>query len=87
MNQGGRQMEGRIPHEQRTIRTPSDVFRTIQFARNIPKNNEQYFLRITSQRGVGKLHGRLRHTSKDNGRIGRTNNPIFQDSGKTQSMF
>ena len=36
-------MEGRIPHEQRTIRTPSDVLRTMQFTRNIPKNDEQHF--------------------------------------------
>ena len=59
----------------------------MQLARNIPKDDEQYFLRITSRRGVGKLHGQLHHTGKDNGRIGRMNNPIFEDSGKTQSVF
>ena len=80
-------MEGRIPHKQRTIRTPSDVLRIMQFTRDISKDDEQHFPRITLGRGVGKLHGQFCHTGKDNGRIGRMNNPIFEDSGKTQSVF
>ena len=80
-------MEGRISHEQRTIRTLSDVLWTMQFTRDIPKNDEQYFPRITSRRSVGKLHGRLRDTGQNNGRIGRMNNPIFEDSRETQSVF
>ena len=48
MNQGRRQMEGHIPHEQRTIQTPSDVLWTMQFTRDISKDDEQHFPRITS---------------------------------------
>ena len=80
-------MEGCIPHQQRTIRTLSNVLWIIQFARNISKDDEQHFPRIASRRGVGKLHGRLRNTSKDNGGTGKMNNQIPEDSRETQLVF
>ena len=80
-------MEGSFPHEQRLIRTPSDVFWTIQFTRNIPKNDEQHFLRTTSRRSTGKLYGQFCYSSKNNGRIGRMNDSIPEDSQKTQLVF
>ena len=40
-------MEGRVPNQQGTIQTLSDVLWTMQFARNISKDDEQYFLGIT----------------------------------------
>jgi len=48
MNQRRRQMEGRIPNQQRTIRTSSDVLQTMQLVRNLSKNDEQHFPGITS---------------------------------------
>ena len=48
MNKRERQMEGCIPDQQRTIRTSSDVLRTMQFTGNISKDDEQHFLRTTS---------------------------------------
>jgi len=41
-------MKGRIPNQQRTIRTSSDVLQTMQLARNLSKNDEQHFPEITS---------------------------------------
>jgi len=41
-------MEGCIPNQQRTIQTSSDVFQTMQFTRNLSKNDEQHFLETTS---------------------------------------
>ena len=41
-------MEGGFPYEQRIIQTPSDVLWTMQFTRNISKNDEQHFPRTTS---------------------------------------
>ena len=41
-------MEGCIPNQQETIRTPSDVLRIMQFARNISKDDEQHFPKIAS---------------------------------------
>ena len=43
----------------------------MQFARNIPKDDEQHFLRATSRRSVGKLHGRLCNTGQDYKRMVR----------------
>ena len=40
-------MESSILDEQRTIQTQSDVFWTIQFPRNILKDDEQYLLKAT----------------------------------------
>jgi len=59
----------------------------MQLARDIPKDDEQYFPGITSQRCIGKLHGRFHDTSKDNGRTGRKNDQVHEDSGKTQPVF
>ena len=47
MDQRRRRMEGRIPNQQGIIRTSSDVLQTMQFARNISKNDEQHFSGIT----------------------------------------
>ena len=57
MNQGREQMESYIFNQQGTIRISSHVFQIMQLTRDIPKDDEQYFLRITSQRYIGKLHG------------------------------
>jgi len=59
----------------------------MQLARNISKDDEQHFPGITSRRGIGKLHERLRNTSKNNGGTGRMNNQIPEDSGETQFVF
>ena len=80
-------MEGSFPHQQRTIRTPSDVLRTMQFTGNIPKNDEQHFPGTTSQRSIGQLYGRFCYSSKDNGRIGRMNDSIPEDSRKAQFVL
>ena len=80
-------MEDHISNQQGTIRTSSDVLRTMQFARNISKNNEQYFPGITSWRDIGKLHEQFRNTSKDNEGTRRTNNQTPEDSEETQFVF
>ena len=80
-------MKSGFPHKQRVIRTPSDIFWTMQFTRNIPKNDEQHCPRTTAQRSTGELYGRFCYSSKDNGRIGRTNDLIPKDSQKTQFVF
>ena len=41
-------MEGCIFNEQRIIQTTDHVFWAIQFTRNIPEDDEQYFLEITT---------------------------------------
>ena len=80
-------MEGHIPNKQRTIQTSNDVLQTMQLTKNLSKNDEQHFLKITSSRYTGKLHRQLCNTSKDNGRTGRTNGQVPEDSKKTQLMF
>ena len=80
-------MEGHIPNQQGTIQTLRDVLWTMQFTRNISKDDEQHFPRITSWRSIGKLHGRFCNTSKDNEGTERTNNQISEDSGETQFVF
>ena len=80
-------MEGCILNQQRTIRISSDVLQTMQLTRNISKDDEQHFLGITSQMDIGKLHGRLCNTSKDNEGTGRTNNQIPKNSRETQLVF
>ena len=57
MNQGRGQMESYVFNQQGTIQTSSHVFQIMQLARNILKDNEQYFLGITSQKHIGKLYG------------------------------
>jgi len=47
MNQGRGQMESCIFNQQGTIQTSSYVFQIMQLARDIPKDDEQYFLGIT----------------------------------------
>ena len=41
-------MEGSFPDKQRVIWATSNVFWIMQLARNIPKDDEQYFLGIAS---------------------------------------
>ena len=41
-------MEGYILDKQRTIQTSSNVLQTMQFTRNLSKNDEQHFPEITS---------------------------------------
>ena len=40
-------MESCILNQQRIIQTPSYILRTMQFVRDIPENDEQYFPRVT----------------------------------------
>ena len=40
-------MEGRFLDKQEIIQTASDVFQTMQLARNIPENDEQHFPGVT----------------------------------------
>jgi len=80
-------MESRIPNQQGIIQATSHVFQVMQFARNIPKDDEQHFLRTTSQRSVGKLHGRFHNTGQDYERTGRKNGQILKDSREIQSVF
>ena len=87
MNQGRGQMESCIFNQQGTIQTSSHIFQIMQLARNIPKDNKQYFLGITSWRHIGKLYRWFHNNSKDNGRTGRKDNQVPEDSGKTQSVF
>ena len=48
MNQRGRQMEGCILNQQGIIQTTSNIFWTMQLARNLSKDDEQCVLGITS---------------------------------------
>ena len=41
-------MKGRIPDQQEIIQTSSNVLQTMQFTRNVPKDDEQYFPRTAS---------------------------------------
>ena len=63
------------------------VFWVMQFTEDISKDDEQYLLRVTSQRSISKLHGRFRNTSQNHGRIRRKDDQIFEDSRETQSVF
>ena len=69
------------------IRTPSYVLQTMQFTSNIPENDEQHFLRATSQRSTGKLHGQFHNTSQNYEGPGRKNGQVLKDSRETQSVF
>jgi len=80
-------MEGCILNKQGTIQTTSHILWTVQFTGNIPEDNEQYLLRVTLQRSIGKLHRQFCDIYKDQGRTGRMDNQILKDSGKTQLVF
>ena len=80
-------MESSIPNKQEIIWTTSNVFWIVQFIWNIPKDNEQYLLRITPWRNISKLYRRLYYTSKNNERIRRKDNPIFENCKETQFVF
>ena len=80
-------MESSIPNKQEIIWTTSNVFWIVQFIWNIPKDNEQYLLRITPWRSISKLYRRLYYTSKNNERIRRKDNPIFENCKETQFVF
>ena len=87
MNQGRRQMEGCILNKQETIQTTSHILWTVQFTGDVPEDDEQYLLRVTSQRSTGKLHEQFCDTCKDQGGTGRMDNQVLKDSRKTQPMF
>ena len=55
----------------------------MQLTRDISKDDEQYFPGITLQRHIGKLHRQFHDTSKDNGRTGRKDNQVPENSRKT----
>ena len=80
-------MEGSFSNKQRVIQATSDVFWTMQLTKDIPKNDEQYFLGITPQGSVGKLYGQFCDTSQDNGRTGRKDNQVFENCRETQLVF
>jgi len=48
MNQKRRQIEDCILNKQGIIQITSYVLWTVQFTRNIPEDDEQYLLRVTS---------------------------------------
>ena len=87
MNQRERQMEGCIPDQQRIVQISSDILWTVQFTGNFSMDDEQYLSRTASWRSASELHGQLRDTSKNNGRTGRTNNQILEDSREAQPVF
>ena len=80
-------MESHILDEQRIIQTTGYVLWAIQLARNVPKDDEQYFLGVTLWRNASELYGQLCHTSEDKRRIGGMNNQILEDSRETQFVF
>ena len=80
-------MESHVFNQQGIIRTASDVFRTMQLARDISMDDEQHLLGIIVQRSTSQLYGRLRHTSKNNERTGEKDNQVLEDSGEAQFVF
>ena len=80
-------MEGRIFDKERLIQTSSDVFWTMQLIRNISIDDEQYILGIITQRSTCKLHGWFHNLGKNNKGTRGMNSLLFEDSGKTQSVF
>ena len=86
-DQRRKQMESYIPDQQRPIQTTSYIFRTMQFTGNVSTNNEQYILRTTPRRSIGKLYGRLCDTSQNHKGTRRKNSSIFEDSGEAQPVF
>ena len=87
MNQERRWMEGHISNEQRAIRTTGHIFQTMQFTKNISKDDEWYFLRITLWRSTGELYGQFCYTSKDYGRIRGKDDQVLDNSREIQSVF
>ena len=59
----------------------------MQFTRDIPENDEQYLLRVTSRGSTGKLYGWFCNTSKNHERTRREDDQVFEDSIETQSVF
>ena len=80
-------MKSCISDQQRAIQTTSHVFRTMQFARNVSTNDEQYIPRTAPQRGIGKLYERLCDTSQDHEGTRRKDSTIFKDSREAQPIF
>jgi len=54
----------------------------MQLAWDVSEDDEQHLLGITTQRNIGKLHGQLCYTSKNNEGIRGKNNPIFESCKK-----
>ena len=60
------QIESSFLNKQEFIQTTSHVLWTVQLTRNISKDDEQHFLRITLQKSISKLHRQFCHTGKNN---------------------
>ena len=80
-------MESRFLDKQEFIRTTSHVLWTVKLARNISKDNKQYFPRITPQRSIGKLHEQFCHTGQNDEGIRGKNDLILENHRKTQPIF
>ena len=59
----------------------------MQFARDIPEDNEQHFLRVTLQRSTDKLYGQFCNTGQNHEGTGRKNGQVLKDSRETQFVF
>ena len=87
MNQWMKWMESSLFGNKRLIQTSSDVFWTIQFARDILKNDEQYSPRTTTWRSTSKLYGWLCDICQNQEGTRGTNNLILKDSRKAQFLL
>ena len=72
-------MESSFLDKQGIIQTTGHVFWTVQFTRNIPKDNEQHIPEAITQRNIGKLYVQFCNTGQDDERIRRKDNLIFED--------
>ena len=52
----------------------------MQFAREIPEDNKQHFLRAISQRSTGKLHRQFCNTGQNHEETREENGQILKDS-------
>ena len=75
-------MEGSIFNEQRVIWTKSNIFWTMQFTKNIPKDDEQYFPRAFTWRSTSQLYRQLCYTYENQERTWRKDNMILENSRK-----
>ena len=59
----------------------------MQFAREIPEDNKQHFLRAISQRSTGKLHRQFCNTGQNHEETREENGQILKDSREIQFVF
>ena len=59
----------------------------MQFAREIPEDNKQHFLRAISQRSTGKLYRQFCNTGQNHEGTRGENSQILKDSRETQFVF